>query len=206
MAGAANGDELPERLIGRARGGDQAAMGRLLEQYRNYLWLLARSQIGTALAVRVEPSDAVQEAFLEAQRDFETFAGNTEGELLVWLRQILVRNLVDQGRHHRAHRRDAHREQSLERMLERSGTAAHEALRAAIPTPSASAARREEAVLLADALHRLPADYREVIILRHLERLKFDQIAARMNRSAGAVRMLWTRAIEKLSQEWELDR
>ena len=136
MAGAANGDELPERLIVRARAGDRAAMGYLLEQYRNYLWLLARSQIGTALTIRVEPSDAVQDAFLEAQRDFETFAGNTEGELLVWLRQILVRNLVDQGRRHRAGKRDAHRERSLERMLERSGTAAHQALRAAIPTPS----------------------------------------------------------------------
>ncbi len=66
-------------------------------------------------------------------------------------------------------------------------------------SPSAAAARREQAVLLADALAALPADYREVIILRNLERLRFEEVAARMNRSPGAVRMLWTRALERLS-------
>jgi RNA polymerase sigma-70 factor (ECF subfamily) len=67
-------------------------------------------------------------------------------------------------------------------------------------SPSHQAAEREQAVLFADALARLPADYREVIILRHLQRLKFAEIATRMGRSSGAVRMLWTRAIEQLRQ------
>ena len=67
-------------------------------------------------------------------------------------------------------------------------------------TPSAAAARRERAVLLADALEGLPADYREVVILRNLEGLKFSEVAARMGRSSGAIRMLWARAIEQLSE------
>ena len=58
-------------------------------------------------------------------------------------------------------------------------------------------------MLLADALERLPADYREVFILRNLEHVPFDEIAARMGRSPGAVRMLWTRAMDRLSQMLE---
>ena len=51
------------------------------------------------------------------------------------------------------------------------------------------------------ALARLPADHREVLILRHLEGLDFAEVALRMNRSAGAVRVLWTRALKKLREE-----
>jgi RNA polymerase sigma-70 factor (ECF subfamily) len=53
-------------------------------------------------------------------------------------------------------------------------------------------------VVLADALTQLPDDYREVLILRHLENLPHGEIAARMNRSPGAVRMLWVRALAAL--------
>ena len=78
-----------------------------------------------------------------------------------------------------------------------------DALAATGTTASAVAARRERAVLLADALESLPADYREVVILRNLEGLKFSEVATRMDRSSGAVRMLWARAIERLSEALE---
>ena len=78
-----------------------------------------------------------------------------------------------------------------------------EALAATATTASGVAARRERAVLLADALESLSADYREVVILRNLEGLKFNEVAARMGRSSGAVRMLWARAIERLSEVLE---
>ena len=58
------------------------------------------------------------------------------------------------------------------------------ALAAPLSSPSSIASRREQAVLLADALEKLPADYREVFILRNLEHIPFDQIAARMGRSS----------------------
>jgi RNA polymerase sigma-70 factor (ECF subfamily) len=70
-------------------------------------------------------------------------------------------------------------------------------------TPSELAIRREQSVVLADALARLPDDYREVIVLRHLERIEFSEVAARMGRSSGAVRMLWARALERLRVELE---
>ncbi len=198
MAQEWNGKELPEALILRARKGDPSALDRLLGVYRNYLKLLARTQIGSGLGVRLEPSDLVQETLLEAHQGFRQFAGNTEREFVAWLRRILVRNLADEVKRQRAQRRDFQRQESLEVMLERSSLAVHEALAAGISSPSEQAVRREQAVLLADALARLPDDYREVILLRHVERLGFEEVAPRMGRSPGAARKLWARAIVKL--------
>jgi RNA polymerase sigma-70 factor (ECF subfamily) len=70
-------------------------------------------------------------------------------------------------------------------------------------SPSRCAVRREHELLLADALAELPADYREVIILRHIEGLPFEEVARRMERTAGAVRMLWLRALKKLREAIE---
>jgi RNA polymerase sigma-70 factor (ECF subfamily) len=200
MNAASDANELPEVLLARARDGDVTALGQLLELYRNYLRLLARTQVDGALRARLDPSDLVQETLLEAYRDFPRFAGGTENELMAWLRRILVRNLADQIKRYQAQGRDWKRQESLEGLLDRSSAEAHEALARGISTPSAQAARREQAALLADALVQLPPDYREVILLRNLNKLPFDVIAARMNRSSGAVRMLWARALEKLSQ------
>ena len=174
------------------------ALGRLLELYRNYLRLLARTQIDLALRVRLDPSDLVQETLLEAHRDFPQFAGTSEKEMVAWLRRILVRNLADQVKHHKAQARTWQRQESLEGLLDRSCLEVQDALAQGVSSPSAQASRREQAVLLADALARLPADYREVIVLRNLQGLKFEEIANRLGRSAGAVRMLWARSLEKL--------
>ena len=57
-------------------------------------------------------------------------------------------------------------------------------------SPSERAVRREQAVLLADAVSKLPPDYREVFILRTLEHVPFEDVAVRMDRTVGAVRML----------------
>jgi RNA polymerase sigma-70 factor (ECF subfamily) len=148
----------------------------------------------------LDASDLVQETLLEAHRDFKQFIGGTEKELVAWLRQILVRNLTDQLRRHRARGRDWRKQESLEVLLDRSCQQLERALATGISTPSAQASRREQAVLLADGLGHLPPDYREVIILRNLEHLPFEEIAERMARSTGAARMLWTRALEKLGR------
>jgi RNA polymerase sigma-70 factor (ECF subfamily) len=194
------GDVHPTALLRSARAGDDAALGRLLELYRNYLRLLARSVIKPTLRVRVDPSDLVQETFLKAAREFPAFAGEGEPELVVWLRTTLVRTLSDLVKFHRAKGRDLRREEPLDAVLDRSSVEADRALVAAGASPSAAAAGREQAVLLADAVARLPPDYREVFILRNMEHLPFDQVAARMGRSAGAVRILWTRAIARLGE------
>jgi RNA polymerase sigma-70 factor (ECF subfamily) len=184
-------------MLVRAREGQTEALGELLALYRNYLRLLAQTQIGS-LQIALDPSDVVQEALMEAHRDFTDFMGTTEAELVVWLRRILVRNLADQAKYHRAAMRDCRRRRSLEALLDKSSTAVHRALQAGISTPSAHAAKREQAVLLADALAQLPEDYRAVIIMRHIDRLPFEHVAMRMGRTSGAVRKLWARALAKL--------
>jgi RNA polymerase sigma-70 factor (ECF subfamily) len=71
-------------------------------------------------------------------------------------------------------------------------------LAAQIDSPSGFAIRREREIQLADALAALPADYRDIIVLRHIKGMSFDEIAQNMERSAGALRMLWLRALKKL--------
>jgi RNA polymerase sigma-70 factor, ECF subfamily len=190
---------VPDRLIVQARGGDAAALGKLLELYRNYLRLVARSLIGVALGVKLEPSDLVQETFLKAHREFGGFAGHQERELVAWLRRILARTLVDQVKHHRRQGRDLQREESLNVLLDRSDLKIQNALASGVPSPSEGAVRREQAVLLADALTQLPAHYRQVFILRTLDHIPFDEVAVRMGRTVGSVRMIWARALERLN-------
>jgi len=191
---------IPELLLTQARAGDAQALGRLLELYRNYLRVVARAMIGQALRARLDASDLVQETFLKAHREFRQFLGTTEPELTAWLRQILVHTLANQARHHRRHSRDYQRDEPLEALLERSSSGVQRALAAPLSSPSSIVSRREQAVLLADALEKMPADYREVFLMRNLEHIPFEEIAVRMGRSPGAARMLWTRAIKKLSQ------
>jgi RNA polymerase sigma-70 factor (ECF subfamily) len=191
---------MPEMLLERARAGEVEALDQLLSMYRNYLRLLARTQIDAALGVRVDASDLAQEVLVDAFRGFADFAGRSEGELIAWLRKILVRNVADQVRRHHSQKRDVRREQSLEMLLEQSSHGLDDLLAMSGTHPSGQAAHREQAVVLADALAALPDDYREVIILRHLERQKFTEIGERMGRTAGAVRMLWVRGLERLRE------
>jgi RNA polymerase sigma-70 factor (ECF subfamily) len=135
--------DLPELLLAQARAGDAAALGQLFELYRNYLRLIARSMLDSALRLKLDASDLVQETFLKAHRQFTDFAGRDEPELIAWLRQILFRTLADQARYHR--RRSCHlrRQVSLEELLEHAGGAAEQALADSLPSPSSLAVRRE---------------------------------------------------------------
>ena len=189
----------PVELLQAARTGDREALGRLLELYRNYLRLLARLQVGRRLQGKADPSDLVQEAFLAAQRNFEQFRGNTEGELVDWLRQILASKLVDLARRYLGtRRRDVRLERQFAEDVDSSAEDLDKALAQTGSSPSEAAVHRERAVLLADAIKSLPADYGEVIILRHLEGLPLSEVAQRMDRTVDSVKKLWVRGIAKL--------
>ena len=155
--------------------------------------------LGGGLGLKLEDSDLVQETFLKAHRQFADFVGADERGFIAWLRRILARTVADQARYHRAKVRTQRREVALEDLLDRAGGAAQQALADSFPSPSSMAMRRERSVLLADALEKLPADYRTVFTLRNMERIPFNEIAVRLGRSPGAVRVLWTRAMQRLS-------
>jgi RNA polymerase sigma-70 factor (ECF subfamily) len=188
----------PTELIRLAHGSGEA-LGRLLAAYGNYLWLLARVQVGRRLQGKVDPADLVQETFLEAHRHWPGFRGQSEPELAAWLRQILAGVLANQLRRYLGTQgRDVRLERELAGDVDRSSQALDRGFADPGPTPSKVAAGRERAVLLADALGRLPPDYRDVIILRHLEERPFAEVAERMGRSVDAVQKLWVRALAQL--------
>jgi RNA polymerase sigma-70 factor (ECF subfamily) len=191
-----------ETLLTAARGGDAPAQGDLLRRFEQWLRLLARVQLEGRFAAKFDASDVVQQTLLEAVKAFPQFRGSTEAELTAWLRQILAHALAHEiRRYHGTAKRDITQEVSLEAQLAQSSQRLGSLLAESGPTPSQQAARRELDVLLADVLARLPDDYREVLLLRHIEGLSYDDIAQRMNRSAGAVRMLWVRALSRLRRE-----
>lgn len=202
QSGASSAGAAAFSLLDRARQGSRSSLGSLLQQYRNYLTVLAATQIEKRLQPRVSPSDVVQETMLRAHKNFAQFRGTTEPELLAWLRQILVNNLakfVEQ--HMMAARRDVRREVSIERLgaaLEQSTVQLAALVPDAEKSPSMAVEQREEAVVLADRLSQLSDDYREVLVLRNLQGLPFEHVAQKIDRSVGATRMLWLRAIEKL--------
>lgn len=189
-------------LLSSAREGDRQSIGELLQQYRNYLMLLAMTQIEKRLQPLVSPSDVVQETMLRAHHHFAQFHGQSERELLAWLRQILLTNLARfVERHVLTAKRDIRREVSLEQMqraLNESTSQFKSLLHADGQTPSGEAQQHEEAAILAERLAQLPPLYREVLVLRNIQGRSFEEIAARMERSLGATRMLWLRALDKL--------
>lgn len=194
-------------MIEEARIGSPEPVGRLLQLYQNYLTVLATTQLDRRLRRRMNPSDLVQEALLAAHRDFGQFRGVSERELLAWLRQILINCLHHAVETHlKAKMRDIRCEISLEQVsasLDRSVVNFGQLLADPGPSPSAASRQRERSVAFANELAKLRPDYRDVLILRNLQGLSFEEIADRMDRKAGAVRMLWLRAIEKMRQVYQ---
>jgi RNA polymerase sigma-70 factor (ECF subfamily) len=191
----------PEHLLQEARSGDAATLGQLLEMYRRYLSFLARVQVGQRLQGKVDASDIVQETFLDAHRNFPRFRGTSEAQFVHWLRQILATKLATMLRHYLGTQgRDVRLEREIENSLDRSSVMLDRGLEAVQSSPSHQAARREQAVILADALEQLTDDYREVLVLRHLEGLTFPEVAERMGRSVDSVDKLWLRALARLRQ------
>jgi RNA polymerase sigma-70 factor (ECF subfamily) len=187
-----------DRLIAHARRSEPGALDRLLESYRNFLRLLARTGIDQSLQGKADPSDLVQDALLKAHQRFDQFQGRTEAELAGWLRQILARCLADLVRKFRmVEARHVGRERSLDDMLGNASRVLGGLLAPNGHSPSQSAQRRELSVVLADALADLSPDHREVIVLRTIEEREWDDVAATMGRSVGSVRLLWARALKK---------
>lgn len=191
----------PSELLAQARAGAGESVGPLLELYRNYLTLLARLQIGQRLQAKVDPADLVQETLGEAYRDFALFRGTTECELMNWLRTILAHRAAKVVRHYYGTQaRDLRLERQLRLDLDRSSAAVSQGLVSPLTSPSQKLLRRENAVLLSDALERLPEHYRDVLIWRHIEGLSFADVARRMDRTVDSVKHIWSRALEQLRE------
>jgi len=186
------------RCIRLAREGQADALGTLLETYRNYLRLMAAACLHRDLKGKADPSDVVQETLLKVHRNFHRFRGTTEQEWVAYVRTTLVRSLADLQRKFAAPGRQVAQERSLEAVMDRSSAILRNLLPAPDPSPSQEAQRRELSWLVADALAELEDEDREVVILRSLHELEWDEIADRTGRSPDAARMLWARALQRV--------
>ena len=196
--------ERPEvcQLLAEARQSGGKSLGGLLELYRHYLVLVARAGMSPNLRKVANPSDLVQETFLEACRDFGQFEGTNETQWRAWLRRILAHNLAALVETHvRARKRDVRRQVSLDQEFVTAGSSALGQRAAAVcclSSPSSQAQHHEASTVLADRLVQLPPGSQEVLRLRNLEGLPFEEVARRMGRTSGAVRILWLRALDRL--------
>lgn len=191
------------RWLPAARTGSREALGKLLESARRYLVSIARQELDQDLRAKNSPSDLVQETFVEAQRAFGQFQGDTEGELLAWLRQLLLHRVSKVRRSFRdTQKRRLAREVALGGDSSSDGPAGGLAADN-VPSPSGQAMVNEQDQALQAALGRLPDDYRRVITLRYQDDLPFEEIGRQLDRSPDAARKLWARAVERLHEELE---
>ncbi len=180
---------------------DGTSQGRTvwLMRYQAWLRILARREIDSRFAGKFDASDAVQNTLLEAWKGWDQFRGSEEPQRLAWLRQILAFQLAHLARQYAGTQmRDITREVALEQSLSESSRRLDRLVVADDLSPSQQAMANERSLRLAAALELLPVDYRTVITLRHIENLSHDEVATRMNRTSGAVRMLWMRALAAL--------
>jgi RNA polymerase sigma-70 factor (ECF subfamily) len=152
------------------------------------------------LAARVDPSDVVQDALVEADARLDVYVRDQPLPFYPWLRQLAWDRLADVHRRHvRAARRSVTREQANPSGL--SDNSALELAGRLVETgagPSDLARREELRVLVRAALERLSESDREVLVLRHLEQMSVKEIAAVLGVSEGAVKTRTLRALRRL--------
>ena len=157
---------------------------------RRYLLQVAGDDLDPRLQAKGGASDIVQETFLEAQRDFHAFAGDSEQELLAWLRLHLQYRLAKFGR---SYRQTAKRTVRREVPLDGGGLSSSPGIPAAPqPSPSEVVVGKESDRLLRETLERLPDEYRRVIQLRYRENLSFEQIGEALGRTERSAETLGT--------------
>ena len=174
------------------------APGVALEQYRPYLLLLARMQLGRQFQGKLDASDVVQQALLEAHRQRDQFRGDSTRQLLAWLRRILAGTLTDALRGLGRAKRDAARERSLEAALDESSERLAQWVVAEQSSPSERADRNEQLTRLAAALAVLPDAQRTALVLRYCQGWSVADISDHLGRSPTAVAGLLKRGTRQL--------
>ena len=171
-----------------------------LERFRAYLHFLVRHRLDGPFQGKLDASGVVQQTLWEAHQGWKDFRGDSEGELVAWLRRILVRNLTDEVRKFAADKRDLARERSIEQAVEQSSANLASWLAGDQSSPSQQAVRQEQLVELAAALAGLPEDQRTAVELHHLEGLSLVEVGRQMQRSKEAVAGLLFRGLKRLRE------
>lgn len=184
------GEGSVEDLVRRARDGDDAALGALLDGYRDQLRSITERLLDERLATRVDASDIIQLTCISAHRKIGDFVGENSAEFLDWLRRIHVLNISNAYRDHAV---------AQNRSIERE-VATIDELSSLIDSrrPSATLHAADSIRVLTGAITKLPPDQATAIRLRYLDGLALKQVAQRMERTEGAVVGLVWRGLENL--------
>jgi RNA polymerase sigma-70 factor (ECF subfamily) len=169
-----------------------------LDRFYDYLRLLARLQLDPRLQAKLDASDIMQQALLQAHAHREQFRGQSDAELLGWLRTILANTLAEAVRHYATEGRAVACERPLPEHLVHSSGRIESWLASEQSSPSQRAMRVEELVRLAGALSQLAAEQRQVIELHHLKDWPVAEIARVMGRTKPAVMGLLVRGLKRL--------
>jgi RNA polymerase sigma-70 factor (ECF subfamily) len=185
-------------LLQQARDGDARAMDSLLDVHRAYLRQLVDLRLDPRLRTRVDPSDVVQEAQLEAVRRLPEYLRDPALPFRLWLRRLAEDRLGMLWRFHfQATRRSVAREVILP---QESSLRLVEHLAAAAPTPSQQLSREEQAERVRTAMATLPEADREILLLRNFEGLSFDEISCLLGIQGAAARQRHGRALIRLTR------
>jgi RNA polymerase sigma-70 factor, ECF subfamily len=176
---------------------DAKAPARNLEQYREYLRLLARLHLAGNLQRKLDASDVVQQTLVKAYQHLGECRGQSDGELAAWLRQILANTLADAAR---KYQREVALESPVLGALEESSARLEAWLAADQSSPSERVIRQEQLLRLAQALAQLPDDQRTAVELHHLKDEAVVDIAQRMGRTEASVAGLLRRGLQRLRE------
>jgi RNA polymerase sigma-70 factor (ECF subfamily) len=192
-----------ERLLDQARAGDAAAVERLLAEYREPLRRVVDLRLDPHLARRVDASDIVQDALMEANRRLGDYLKHPAMPFHLWLRHLARDRLIDAHRRHRqAARRSLDREQALHAPQWHDESSVQLIAQLIDPerTPASAALQRELQARLAEALAALDEDDREIILMRHHEQLSNQEVAASLGLTEAAASMRHLRALRRLKE------
>jgi RNA polymerase sigma-70 factor (ECF subfamily) len=191
-----------QELIVSARAGDSDAVNALLERHRAAVRRLVAMRLDRAVQGRVDASDVVQDALVEANRRLPEYLRDPAMPFHLWLRKIASDRMIDaHRRHHKAARRSVDRERSTSESVYADRSALdlagqlrdHREL-----TPAAAVLRQELARRLRDAIDRLDPMDREVVEARHVEGLTNQEVAQALGLSEPAAGMRYLRAMRRL--------
>ena len=188
-------------LLRRAADGDAEAVGHALEPYRHRLRRMVALRLSRRLQGRVDPSDVVQECYIEAARRLHEYAADPSVPLYVWLRALAGQRLVAEYRRHLgAQARDAAREFTLYHgaIPEATSAALAAQLLGRLTTPSSAAIRAERRVRLQEALNRMDPLDREILALRHFEQMTNGEAAVALALDKSAASKRYSRALLRL--------
>jgi RNA polymerase sigma-70 factor (ECF subfamily) len=193
-------------LIARAVGGEAAVLGELLERHRDRLRRMVTVRLDPRLRGRIDASDVLQDAMLEAALRLRDYASDPQWPFFLWLRMLTAQRLRTLHHHHLGvQARDAGREVSIFRAMGPEATTASMVaeLVGHDTRPSEAAVRLERELRVQQALEAMEPIDREVLALRHFEWLTKPEAARVLGITEAAVAQRYFRALKRLRDALE---